>query len=431
MDNQYLSTFFELLNTKQIKYCVLRNYKKLPKSTGGSDLDILIHEQSINNFNTLFNHFLKNNNLNLISVIDDKKCPKYCIHASTFGIQMDVFRKSVYFGNKEIIPSSFLFDNTELYKDIKVLNSKVGALLAFLKELLNNKSVKKKYIKDLQDQFVNDNIQSHLLCQFTKQFIYYLNRNLDELDKKKCEELYQLTNSVFFRPKFYNFFYKIKRIFNQPGYSIAFLGTDGSGKSTIIKNITPILNKSFHKSVYYEHMRPNKFPSIAKLLGKNEEITYSVSNPHNGVSSGFFGSLARLLYYSLDYTFGFYIKIWPKKAIRSCVWIFDRYYYDYLIDPKRGKIKLPKWIFKVVKLVIPKPDLILCLGTDPQVIHKRKPELDIKEVKRQVFELKKFYTKDKRAVWIDTGKDINSSSNDAVNAIINMMAKRFQLKKII
>ena len=84
----------------------------------------------------------------------------------------------------------------------------------------------------------------------------------------------------------------------------------------------------------------------------------------------------------------FLFKSLAKKAIRCCVWMFDRYYYDYLIDPKRGKIKLPRWLLKLGQFFIPEPDMILCLGTNAESIHRRKPELTLIEVERQVVELK-------------------------------------------
>ena len=63
-----------------------------------------------------------------------------------------------------------------------------------------------------------------------------------------------------------------------------------------------------------------------------------------------------------------------------------------------------------------------------QSIHKRKPELPLAEVERQVLELKTFCDSHKKAVWIDTGKEIKTSSNDALEVIITMMSKRFELK---
>lgn len=425
-NTNFLEGFFEKLHTHKIRYCVLRNYEKLPFSTNGSDLDVMIFGESINDFKNLLYLFIKDNNLNLVSFIKDKQCPKYCISGTNWGIQIDAFNSGVYFGNKEVIVSSVLEANTINFNGVLVLNPKVGALLAFIKELLNNKVSHTKYINELQYHFKENPIEDQLLSQFTPQFTNYLNDNLHQLDDKHCLELYKLSNVSFKRSKFIGIGNKVSRFFNKPGFTIAFLGTDGSGKSTIIDKITPMLNEAFHNGVNYEHMRPNKVPSIAKLFGKKEEFSGPVSNPHGSSASGFIGSLVRWCYYLLDYTFGFYLKIWPKKAVKSCVWIFDRYYYDYLIDPKRARIKLPQWLLKLGQFVIPEPDLILCLGTDAKAIQQRKPELTLQEVERQVAALKKFSESHKRAVWIDTGNDIETSTNDAMEAIINMMAKRFE-----
>ena len=250
--------------------------------------------------------------------------------------------------------------------------------------------------------------------------VAYSKTEVDRLDKE--------LNKEFPKKKFsyLNHANKLTRLLNQPGFTIAFLGTDGAGKSTIIKNIKPVLLDAFHGAVYYEHLRPNKFPSIASLMGKHKTFAGPVTDPHGSASSGFLGSFARWSYYMLDYTFGFYLKIYPKKAIRSCVWIFDRYYYEYLIDPKRGRVKLPKWILKLGQFIIPEPDLILCLGADAQTIYQRKPELSLFEIERQVAELKKFCKSHKRAVWIDTGKSVENSSQDTINSIIDRMGQRFE-----
>lgn len=61
---------------------------------------------------------------------------------------------------------------------------------------------------------------------------------------------------------------KLKRFIHPIGYTIAFMGTDGAGKTTVINAVTPILNEAFHKGVHYEHMRPNCLPALAVLFGK-------------------------------------------------------------------------------------------------------------------------------------------------------------------
>jgi thymidylate kinase len=218
----------------------------------------------------------------------------------------------------------------------------------------------------------------------------------------------------------------LKRLLKQPGYTMAFLGTDGAGKSTIIENIRPILNEAFHNGIYYEHLRPNMIPSIAKLFRKNEILDGPVINPHAKNKSGLLGSLLRWNYYLIDYTLGYFFKIFPRKAFRSCVWIFDRYYYDYLIDKRRTRVNLPSWLLKMGKLIIPEPDIIICLGAEPNIIYKRKPELSIQEVNRQVKELKMFCNSNNKAVWIDTGVSIEQSVDETMRLITKIMSHRFK-----
>jgi len=213
---------------------------------------------------------------------------------------------------------------------------------------------------------------------------------------------------------------------NQESLAIAFLGTDGSGKSTIIDAIRPYLNQAFDGKFYYEHMRPNKFPSIARLMGKKEDFITAVTDPHAQKPSGFFGSLFRFSYYYIDYTLGYFLKVFRRKKSESCVWIFDRYYYDYLLDQKRARIHLPQSLIKLGAFFIPKPDIIICLGTDAEKIYARKPEISFQEVERQVKALKEFSSQNKRAVWIDTGVDIETSKQACLEHITDFMANRFK-----
>lgn len=203
---------------------------------------------------------------------------------------------------------------------------------------------------------------------------------------------------------------------NKRGYTIAFLGTDGSGKTTIIERVSPRLNEAYPKCVYYEHLRPNWIPTISRLLGKGAAEEPD-TDPHVKKQSGVVGSLFRFSYYFVDYTLGYWMKIYPRKAFHSCVWIFDRYYYEYLIDPRRTRVTLPKWVFKAGLLLIPEPDLILCLGANPETIYARKPEMTLEEVTRQVNELSAFCKKHKKAVWVDTGCSIEQSVEETMRTI--------------
>lgn len=438
MVNNLLPQFFNALNSKSIQYCVLRNYQSLPESTGGSDLDIFINKKDATKFIKILSEISCKLGGSITSVISSNICPRICIlgnKGTGWGVMIDLHYDEISYRGYTILSNKNVWRNTFQYKgEISALNTKADALVGLFKELLNNGTCREKYFIDfeslsLDEKFLNEVFQD---IQKPELIPILLETKNKSYSKDEVNRLVKALNKSFPKKKIDSLkkISKLSRLFKQPGYTIAFLGTDGSGKSTIIEKIKPTLNEAFHKAVYYEHMRPNKFPSIARLLGSKEEFNAPVTNPHGSTTSGFIGSFLRWFYYTLDYTFGFYLKVWPKKAIRSCVWIFDRYYYDYLIDPKRGRIKLPQWLLKFGQFIIPEPDIILCLGTDAETIHNRKPELPLKEVERQVTALKKFCSSHKRAVWIDTGKNIDESSNDALEAIIEMMAKRFESVKL-
>lgn len=205
------------------------------------------------------------------------------------------------------------------------------------------------------------------------------------------------------------------------GFTIAFLGTDGSGKTTIIDRVIPLLNASHPNRVRYEHLRPNWIPPMSTLAGKGAPQQPDM-DPHTKKQSGTLGSLFRFGYYFLDYTVGYWLKIFPGKAFRSDIWIFDRYYYEYLIDPRRTRVSLPRWFIRACQRFVPEPQLIICLGADPETIFERKPEMELKEVERQVVELSDFCSKHKNAVWVDTGCSIDESVEQTMMAIRRKIA---------
>ena len=93
--------------------------------------------------------------------------------------------------------------------------------------------------------------------------------------------------------------------------------------------------------------------------------------------------------------------------------------YDFYIDPMRFRIQLPSSILKLFIKFIPKPDLIICLYGDPQVICSRKMELPLEEAERQIEMLKSFAKQEPNAVLISTEKSIEASRDEILQAFRN------------
>lgn len=439
----FLKAFFEELNEANIRYCVLRNYEQLPNSTGGSDIDMWVHESDIQKCITVLTRASESAKMQLVTFFSDCTAIKVGIQNNIGGVQIDIFKGAIYYKQKILVSEKQVSTCTKTYNGIQVLNKEFGDLVALIKELMNNPEIKDKYLipiyakKDfysieyLRTALPNFNEPFlHLLCECIKESS--ISNNIHHLRNLGQEGLSEKNKRNSFALKMA----KVKRFLGKrPGYVIVVEGTDGSGKSFIINSITPILNGAFHNGVVYNHLRPHWLPDIAVVLGKRkktapgEEIKV-VSNPHAGKQSGFVMSLLRWGWYMLDYTLGYMKKVWLLVRSKSKVFIFDRYYYEYYLDQRRSCVKLPNFIVRIGELFLPKPDLILCLGGEPEKIYARKPETSLEEVTRQIKVLKEFCGKRTNAVWIDTTVKPEESIEAAMQAITAMMGERFNFKDV-
>ena len=439
--SKFLSIFFQKLNTHNISYCILRNYESLPTSLNGSDLDILIAKKDINNFYNLLNETLEVTNGKIITQYG-ALTPRICIigggNGEWYGIQFDVHEGILPYKTTPMFSADFILKRANQHNSIWVANDNDASFIAFLKQIFNNKTYKKKYLLEAQKAWLKnkDSYLPILKSLYSKEFIQVVNEVLSgesdiHINKKNIELLIKLGHLSLTKEvsvKYKNFISKSKKIsrfFSPPGFTITVLGTDGAGKTTIINAIWKPLNEAVHNDIHYEHFRPNLIPSIAELFGAKKS-SEPINNPHASRPSGTIGSVIRLFYYTIDYIFGYQFKVYPSLVKSSSIWIFDRYYYDYLIDSKRSRISLPHWVIMGVNLFIPRVDLIICLGTDANKIYKRKPELELDEIKRQLKALKTFQENEKRAVWIDTGSSLDISIDEVLTIIKNKMSQRYK-----
>ena len=443
LDNEgetFLVPFFNLLNAEGIRYSVLRNYNSLPSNTGGSDVDIWVHENDLQKCELILKKVSSETDMPLVSFYDAPTQYKVCYMGVSDGIQIDVFKGGVYNGNVLWLSAEDIMNNTIIHNGISVLDERYADITSYIKEIYYNAECRQKYIDklyDTADLFDKEYLLSHL-SSLTPDFVSLLYKSLQErtlkenakvlsdLCKSSKKSNYSVSKVSFFLSKF-------KRLFKQPGFVICVEGTDGSGKSFIIDSIAPMLNGAFHNHVIYNHLRPNAIPDLGVLLGKKvkDENMTVCSDPHANKPSGFVMSIFRWGYYLIDYTFGYFKNIYPGKATRTHIYLFDRYYYDYYMDQRRAHINLPTWIIRMGEFLVPTPDIILCLGGNPDKIYTRKPETSLEEVIRQTNALKTFCESRSNTTWVDTTLTPEESVNQAMNAIIAVMEKRFRGIKYI
>lgn len=157
------------------------------------------------------------------------------------------------------------------------------------------------------------------------------------------------------------------------GLHVVLLGADGAGKSTTVAALGNALAPAFRR-IASKHLAPALF-QVARA-------TPPVTAPHSRPPRLLVGSLAKAVYWVVDYTVGYYLKIRPALA-RSTLVIFDRYLVDVLIDPRRYRYGGPPWVLHLVWSLVPKPDLVILLDAPTEVLRGRKQEVSLRETERQ------------------------------------------------
>ena len=209
------------------------------------------------------------------------------------------------------------------------------------------------------------------------------------------------------------------KAFNRPGLTIAFLGVDGAGKSTVIQALVPRL-KAMGYSIECRHLRPGWLLPLARLKpggSVSAKEPGHVMNPHGSRPSGALGSLFRLLYLFLDYTLGHQFTVLPRLRRDRMVLLYDRYGYDLRIDPRRFRINLPDAVLASFVRRLPGPDAVICLHASAEAIHARKPELSVEEINRQ-FDLLRQTTEDvARCSWVSTEGTVDAAAELVLCAV--------------
>lgn len=428
-DKSTITTLFSFFTGKKIEYVWLHGFN----NNDISDIDIAVSEEVFFQIEDTVSEFCAINNFKLLQIIQHEFCAKYFVLGRINNKNIEYLIPDIcshYVRNGRILlRANELLNNSKLNGSFYQCSELIESEYLFLKRTLK-KSWNKSHFDDYK------NIYSRNYCNLSKCLDKYLGRRLKIEFIKSIEEnnlnnlnstVAKLRRSILLKSFLSNplqyLFYKalnlnriVKRIFNPTGLFIIVIGTDGSGKSTIINKIITDLAPIYRRTALF-HWKPTFFNN-----NKSENVV--VKEPHKQEPRSTLISSIKLLLYFLQYLLGYVFKIVPMK-IRSTLIIFDRYYYDILVDQRRFRIKLPKKIISFLGNFVPKPYLIFFLDTDAELAFKRKSEITIEELKRQRKEFLKIKT-----ILGDKFYSIknNAGVDDAVKNIISMLFHNLEIR---
>lgn len=431
-EKNFLKEAFKALDSQGVVHAVLRNADTLPDSLGGGDIDILVMSGRLGNAVRSLVVSAKSCGGKVMGVC---RYPHFCqmmfmgcSEGSWWGCCIDLFEGVFCQGILPLAGDDLLEKRIQTPKGIWTVDGETGQYLGFVKELVTNGVISKRYmpgaklaVEGEKDMF----LPSKSLRRFVMETLSGEYHSITAFRKLWSASLF-LKHPFSFLRNWCGFqSARLCRLIRPCGKMIAVMGTDGAGKTTLLNEILPVLRTMNHNSTVVHHLKPDLLPPLGRLRGVNHESGYVCMAPHASKPSSFVGSIFRVLYLVADYLLGYWLRVRIKLAKTPIAyWIFDRYAYDLLIDPRRFRVKLPAWVTKMLLFLVPCPDLVLCLGGDAEKVYARKPETSVFEVARQVSALKAFCDSNKRAVWIDTTASLEECANMALQTILERLSLR-------
>ena len=200
-------------------------------------------------------------------------------------------------------------------------------------------------------------------------------------------------------PVFAHWWQELKNHVKSPFPWIAFLGPDGSGKSTVIDGLREELAKSRIK-LKHVHWRPTVRKPIPDEPGP------PITDPHGRPRRNALLSVGALGLLLIRWWLGYVLRLLHLRA-KSRVILSDRYYRDLLVDQQRYLYGGPVWLARLLFRFFPKPDLTLVLLTDAETILARKKEVEKPELERQLKAYRALAESlGEKAVVIDVGQSV-------------------------
>lgn len=441
--------------SNEIRYFVLRNYQMLPEQNIGKDVDIIVEPSKLKRAKQILKSVYEKNGLIYYdeAVFDRLNCMHGMGIENNTGIHIDLIGGYLVRGY-EIYSFEELYAHTKWYNGFCVLDEFFdGIMLLIYKQFGYGKPKFKekyqeviydtyqKYPKAFEDELArvtSEELSESIISSIKNKDFESVLKNSEELNRQlKCfAKKKAFIKTIVRRIRF--LWNRLDRaVFRYRKYTRAFavLAPDGTGKTTFLEALIKELNYYYVSGendgkFHVYHFRPTVLPNLGAVGEKAGvmEQDKDWTNPHRNKPANPISSLIRIAYYTMDYIIGW------QKCVRKDVHydrfsIFDRYSYDFIVDPLRTKLGLPKWVRKFFVRLTPQPKIVFVLKADPDIIYERKQELTKEEITRQLKVYSELADSHKRFKVISAEQSPEAMAKEAFKIILEKYAERLDINE--
>jgi thymidylate kinase len=431
-----LSELFAFLDREMVEYCVVGDHEKMSEGRDG-DIDLVVSPSVLKAMPRLLLRFAITNDARLMQSIKHEPTAYFFVLAwrdanqQLHLIQLDTCSDYYRFGRKLMTADEILDGRLPVAIDAKTDYHVAEGTPAFLYYVLKKveKGVIDEYhghaLSQLYASAAPNPVQERLLRYWSDENISAICAAAESGDWNSVREILPALKTELrsriprsLRARISEIKRKVGRILKPTGFFIAVFGPDGSGKSTVNEHIRTSLNLAFWGSEYV-HLRPR----LGITLAESDKVP--TIDPHAQEPRGWFTSVSKLLYYTFDYVAGYYLTVKPL-LIRSKLVVFDRYFHDMIVDPRRYRYGGPEFLLRLAERIIPKPDVFLFLDAPAEVIQSRKTEVTFDETVRQREAYQILARRLKSFRIVDASGELDNTLAEAEWVIVDRMADRVE-----
>ncbi len=421
----------DALSTQCKSYCILAGYEGLPDRFD-TDIDFMVSQEDFDRMPRIIEEVARRTGTRLFQAIDHELTGRAYFLGSVDGpsltiVQPDCAADYRHFGLRWL-PAKEVLAARRRHPSGFYIPSIAHEFAYSLIKRLNKRSFNREHGYRLHRLYVEDRIEcGRMIARFCRgpqgSAIVRMASANDWTEMYNSLEPFRAAMMRSRKEEFTEWLkafpkravHVLKRIFQPTGCWIALTGPDGAGKSLVLNAVAREFAPSF-RTVRGFHLRPG-------LIGRRPLNQGPVTNPHGSPPRGKVASFAKVVDLWLDYVMGYLVRILPG-VIRTELVLFDRCFYDLLVDSKRIRYGGPPWLLRAGARLAPRPDLVILLDAPAEVLRSRKQEVPPAEAARQRGAYLELARSLPSAVVVDATQPADDVVHDALAAILDHLSRR-------